>query len=249
MGVKARPVSVKPIPDLIFAPEYRLMRRPEPMGVGKRAMKITLTFDNGPHDEVTPFILDTLAERDVKAAFFVIGEKLENPARRALVDRMRAEGHVVGNHTWSHGTPLGWVDDNAAALAEITRVEPLLNRPQNDAMLFRPSAGGEEMDTRLLSPAAAQHLCDGGYTCVLWNNLPRDWIDPDLWAARALETARTQDWSVVVLHDVWMKAMAHVGPFIDAARAEGATFTNEFPDECLPIMRGKASGNLSQFVS
>ncbi|HEY4345045.1 MAG TPA: polysaccharide deacetylase family protein [Parvibaculum sp.] len=212
-------------------------------------MKITLTFDNGPHEEVTPFILETLAERDVKATFFVIGQRLMKPARRALLHRIRGEGHLVGNHTWSHGTPLGWVADGEAALSEIARVEPLLERPAADPMLFRPSAGGEAMDRRLLSPAAARHLCDGGYTCVLWNNLPRDWIDPDLWAARALETARSQEWSVVVLHDVWMDAMRHVGDFIDEARREGAVFTQDFPEECLPIAGGRAAANLSDYVN
>ncbi|MCE9649970.1 MAG: polysaccharide deacetylase family protein [Parvibaculum sp.] len=211
-------------------------------------LKITLTFDNGPHENVTPYILDTLAERDVKASFFVIGERLREPARKALLHRVRSEGHHVGNHTWSHGTPLGWVADDAAALAEIDRVEPLLERPEADPMLFRPSAGGEAMDGRLLSPAAARHLCDGGYTCVLWNNLPRDWIDPDVWAVRALETARTQSWSVVVLHDVWMSAMRHVGAFIDEARGQGAEFTQDFPDDCLAIVKGRPAKNLSDYV-
>jgi peptidoglycan/xylan/chitin deacetylase (PgdA/CDA1 family) len=212
-------------------------------------MKITLTFDNGPHEKVTPYILDTLAERDVKANFFVIGERLQSSERRALLARIRGAGHLVGNHTWSHGTPLGWVKDDAAALREIDRVEPLLDRPAGDPKFFRPSAGGEAMDRRLLSPAAAKHLCDGGYTCVLWNNLPRDWVDPDLWADRALKTARTQAWSVVVLHDVWMDAMRHVGSFIDTAREAGAEFTRDFPADILPIVAGRPAPNLSDYVS
>src|SRR4051812_43537194 len=59
-----------------------------------------LTFDDGPCPERTPRLLDTLAQWDVKAIFFVVGEAARNQA--ALVRRMAAEGHVVGNHSWSH---------------------------------------------------------------------------------------------------------------------------------------------------
>ncbi|WP_030422891.1 polysaccharide deacetylase family protein [Streptomyces sp. SCSIO 75703] len=59
-----------------------------------------LTFDDGPHPRYTPRILDTLAEYDVRATFFVCGEMAQ--AHPALVARMAEEGHVVGNHTWTH---------------------------------------------------------------------------------------------------------------------------------------------------
>src|SRR5262245_36917907 len=53
----------------------------------KRAPRITLTFDNGPDPEVTPQVLDVLARADVKASFFVLGHKLQHPARRAAAER------------------------------------------------------------------------------------------------------------------------------------------------------------------
>jgi peptidoglycan/xylan/chitin deacetylase (PgdA/CDA1 family) len=61
---------------------------------------MVLTFDDGPDPRYTPDILDTLAEHDVRAMFFVCGERAD--AHRDLVSRMADEGHVVGNHTWSH---------------------------------------------------------------------------------------------------------------------------------------------------
>ncbi|MFE0810323.1 polysaccharide deacetylase family protein [Streptomyces sp. NPDC058848] len=75
--------------------------RSEPiLRVSGRGRIMMLTFDDGPDPRYTPDILDTLAEYDVRATFFVCGEMAEH--NRDLVSRMADEGHVVGNHTWSH---------------------------------------------------------------------------------------------------------------------------------------------------
>ena len=86
---------------------------------------IRLTFDNGPEPEVTPAVLDILARRGIHTTFFVIGEKLRDPARRALAERARAEGHQVGNHTLTHGEPLGR-RGGAEAVHEIEETDALL---------------------------------------------------------------------------------------------------------------------------
>lgn len=65
-----------------------------------RGRTMMLTFDDGPDPRYTPHILDTLAEHDVRATFFVCGEMAD--WNRDLLARMSDEGHVVGNHTWSH---------------------------------------------------------------------------------------------------------------------------------------------------
>ncbi|MEV5843363.1 polysaccharide deacetylase family protein [Streptomyces sp. NPDC051985] len=79
----------------------RLKVRKQPIteidGSGKRMM---LTFDDGPNPNYTPHILDTLAKYDVRAMFFLCGECIV--VNRELVARMADEGHVVGNHTWTH---------------------------------------------------------------------------------------------------------------------------------------------------
>lgn len=61
---------------------------------------MVLTFDDGPDPRYTPHILDTLAEYDVRATFFVCGEMAD--WNRDILARMSDEGHIVGNHTWSH---------------------------------------------------------------------------------------------------------------------------------------------------
>ncbi|GAA2544940.1 polysaccharide deacetylase family protein [Streptomyces fimbriatus] len=65
-----------------------------------RGRIMVLTFDDGPDPRYTPDILDTLARYEVRAMFFVCGEMAAG--NRDLLVRMADEGHVVGNHTWSH---------------------------------------------------------------------------------------------------------------------------------------------------
>ncbi|GGR84690.1 hypothetical protein GCM10010269_24840 [Streptomyces humidus] len=65
-----------------------------------RGRTMVLTFDDGPDSRYTPRILDTLAEYDVHAMFFVCGEMAVDNAD--LLTRMADEGHIIGNHTWSH---------------------------------------------------------------------------------------------------------------------------------------------------
>ncbi|POX61031.1 oligosaccharide deacetylase [Streptomyces sp. Ru62] len=79
----------------------RLKVRKEPiMRVSTSGRHMVLTFDDGPNPAYTPHILDTLAKHDVRAMFFVCGECVVQ--NRELLARMADEGHVVGNHTWTH---------------------------------------------------------------------------------------------------------------------------------------------------
>ncbi|MEJ8672184.1 polysaccharide deacetylase family protein [Streptomyces sp. NBC_01017] len=82
------------------APRRTLIRREPLLSVSGRGRTMVLTFDDGPDPRYTPHILDTLREYDVRAMFFVCGEMAA--ANGDLLARMADEGHVVGNHTWSH---------------------------------------------------------------------------------------------------------------------------------------------------
>jgi peptidoglycan/xylan/chitin deacetylase (PgdA/CDA1 family) len=75
---------------------------------------VALTFDDGPDRRNTPIVLDALKRHGAKATFFLIGEQV--PANPELVRRMAAEGHVVGNHSWSHPYRLS-KDEGASQLA------------------------------------------------------------------------------------------------------------------------------------
>ncbi|MCT9079245.1 polysaccharide deacetylase family protein [Streptomyces fulvoviolaceus] len=82
------------------APARTLVRHEPFLRMSGRGRTMVLTFDDGPDPRYTPHILDTLAEYDVRAMFFVCGEMAVD--NRDLLARMADEGHVVGNHTWSH---------------------------------------------------------------------------------------------------------------------------------------------------
>src|SRR3989440_3424461 len=117
-------------------------------------MDVTLTFDNGPEPAVTPRVLDILEAAGVKATFFVLGSKLADKKRRALAKRAHAEGHWIGNHTWSHAEPLGRLRDASRVVSEIVETQALIDELAHPDRLFRPSGGGGALGPHLLSPVA-----------------------------------------------------------------------------------------------
>jgi peptidoglycan/xylan/chitin deacetylase (PgdA/CDA1 family) len=199
-------------------------------------MNVSLTFDNGPDFESTPHVLDALRERSITATFFVVGKQLRDPRNAALLDRIRADGHAIGNHSTTHRR-LGELDA-AEAITEIDDTQALIDRTDRHARLFRPPGGGGIINELTMSRGAYEHLRSNGYTCVLWNNLPRDWENADGWSAVALDRLGALDWSVLVLHDPYAKAMRWVPHFLDRALGAGAHFTLDFPNDCTPLRRG-----------
>ena len=145
------------------------------------APTVTLTFDNGPDAEATPLVLYVLRRRGLRATFFVIGNRLEDPALRSLAERADAKGHWIGNHTYSHAGPLGQRTDPAHAEAEIGRTQTL---PQVPTMLELGLAG---------------FVVEGWWALYLPAAAPREVVDrinaaTNAWlrSAEALETLRNQ---------------------------------------------------------
>ncbi len=200
--------------------------------------KVTLTFDNGPDPVVTPHVLDCLALHNVKATFFVIGSNLAEPGREAIARRASEAGHLIGNHTYSHKTPLGELDA-AAALSEFERAEQALEWLDQPVRLFRPYGRRGALGRHLLHPAVVERLQSGGYTCVLWKSVLGDWMNPDTWMGKALAECRDNPWSMVVLHDIPSGAMSRLSEFIRRLKQEGAELTQEYPPDCVPIVSGK----------
>jgi len=207
-------------------------------------MEICLSFDNGPEPEATPLVLDVLARRGLRASFFPIGQKLRDPPRRALAERAFAEGHRIGNHTLTHGLPLGQ-RGGAEAVAEITEAEALLG-PLNRERLFRPNGGGGALGPHLLNVSALRHLRAEAYTLVLWNAVPADFRDPEGWPAVALAQCRAMQGTVLlVLHDLPNGAMRHLDAFLGQLVAAGARFTADVPASCTPLRHGLPTCDLA----
>jgi peptidoglycan-N-acetylglucosamine deacetylase len=201
--------------------------------------RVTLTFDNGPTKGVTDFVLDQLAARDVHATFFVVGTKIEGADGHALIERAHAEGHWVGNHTLTHSTPLALFVDPADVDHEIDRTQALIGGLAHPDRLFRPYSSGGVIDRRLLGAHGRQRLLDDGFTCCLWNCLPRDWLEPEQWVETCLAMIESTEWAVVVVHDLPTGAMTHLPRFLDAVASAGIEIVQEFPDSCVPIRRGE----------
>jgi len=211
---------------------------------------LTLSFDNGPEPDITPGVLDLLARENIHSTFFVIGDKIADPARRRLAGRARAEGHWIGNHSMHHKVPLGEATDAAAAAREeIDGMQALLGDLVHPDRLFRPYGRGGAIGPHLLSRAALERLTAGGYTMVLWNSVPRDWAEPEAWVETALAQCRAQAWTLMVLHDLPTGAMRHLERFIGLAREAGARLRQDFPPECVPIVRGKPAQPLAAWVN
>lgn len=214
------------------------------------ALRITLSFDNGPEPDVTPAVLDVLQRRGLRATFFVLGHKLADRACHAIAHRAHAEGHWIGNHTWSHARPLGeCADEPGHAVSEIGRTQALIGALAHPAKLFRPFGDGGRIGPHLLSGEAADHLVAGFHTCVLWNAVPRDWEDEDGWPAIALAQCGAVPHALLVLHDLPRASLRHLDRFLGLAADRGATFVQDMPDACVLIREGVPTRPLTPFVT
>lgn len=200
--------------------------------------KITLTFDNGPTPGVTDRVLDALAQRQMSAMFFVVGQNVHAPAGRRLIVRAVREGHRIGNHSYTHGLPLGELSP-AQTVDEISRTQTLLDDFTDVDRYFRPWGTEGALERRCLNQTAVDYLIAEKYTCVLWNSVPRDWADPGGWVSRALGDTRSHRHTVVVLHDLPTGAMEQLPRFLDELTHSGVEVTTQLPNECVPIDCGR----------
>jgi peptidoglycan-N-acetylglucosamine deacetylase len=176
---------------------------------------VCLTFDDGPHPEHTPRVLDALAQHRITATFFVVGEAAERHPE--LLRRIAAEGHLLANHSWSHALP---EEIDAATLAdEVARTSALISAHTGVApTLFRPPHGK-------LTAEGLVRLWGAGQTVVLWTVDPRDYLPGSAEEVRAfLALHRYRGGDVVLLHDVHEQAARLVPLIADAVRARGLRF-------------------------
>jgi len=207
---------------------------------------LTLSFDNGPTPEVTPHVLDVLCRHRVKSTFFVIGQKVAQ--QKALTERAHAEGHWIGNHTWSHSVPFGLMTPDAA-ISEFDRTQQAIGSLLHRHRFFRPYGQGGNLDNRLLSRAVLEYLARETATIVLWSALPRDWNDPDGWVERALAQIAAQPWSLMVLHDLPTGAMRHLDRFLGLVADRGGRVRQDFPPDCLPMIDGRLTQPLDRYLA
>ena len=210
---------------------------------------VALSFDNGPDPDATPIVLEVLRRRGLRATFFVLGKWIADPARRRLAEQAHAEGHWIGNHTFTHGGPLGRREDPGHAEAEIGRTEGLIGALAHPDRLFRPVGGGGRLGPHLLSAEARDHLAASGATVVTWSVVTQDWEDPEGWPERGMARCLAQEAPLLVLHDIPNGGMRHLDAFLGRLADAGATFRQEVPEDCILMRRGVAEPDLDAYVT
>jgi len=147
--------------------------------------ELYLTFDDGPHIEVTPLILDILKDFEAKATFFCVGENiLKNPK---IYQRILDEGHQVGNHTFSHNN--GWSNSNVDYFKSYLKCQELTKTD-----LFRPPYGR-------ISPKQYQ-LIKKRTKIIMWTVLSGD-FDSSNSTEKCIENVQSgiKNGSIIVFHD------------------------------------------------
>lgn len=183
-----------------------------------RAKCIALTFDDGPNTKYTPRVLSTLRQEGVQATFFLVGSRVAG--REALVRQMVADGHEVGNHSWSHRklTQL----KPAQIRGEFERTQQIIVRAGAPVpTLFRPPYGA-------INSAVIANI---PVTLALWNIDPEDWrlTEPKQLVAHIVGHA--QNGRVILLHDtdpVTADALAQTIRALKARHYHIVTFSQLF---------------------
>lgn len=182
-------------------PRSRLMTHGPSRVLEGQPSEIVLTFDDGPHPEHTPRVLDSLAEARARGTFFIVGERAEQFPE--LIRRIVEEGHELGNHTWTHSEPSQ--TSAAVFLDEIARTRRLIqDLTGRDCRLTRPPKGS-------LTVGKALGLWRQQQTIALWNSDPKDFSMADEAAmSRWLSGYQPQSGDIVLLHDNHSRAAAAV---------------------------------------
>jgi peptidoglycan/xylan/chitin deacetylase (PgdA/CDA1 family) len=176
---------------------------------------IALTFDDGPEASVTDKILDILSNNNIRASFFLTGQKIAG--NEQIIRRMAAEGHIIGNHSYSHSNLFGFlstkrvIEDlqrNSYLIKDVSGVEP---------RLFRPPFG-------VTNPHIAKAARFLNLSVIGWNIRSLDTLGrkPEKTVNRVIKRLRAG--SIILLHDNRDHAPEILEEVIRGAREKGFNF-------------------------
>lgn len=176
---------------------------------------IAMTYDDGPHPQNTPRLLDMLRERNIKATFYVIGRSVNMYPH--IVRRIVAEGHEIGNHTWTHrkltalsNSQVRWeMNKTRDAIVAACGVQP---------RTMRPPYGALRQNQR------AWIYKEYGYPTVLWNVDPEDWRRPGVSVVTSRIVSRTRNGSIVLAHDLHKPTVDAMPGTLDGLLRRGFKF-------------------------
>ncbi len=173
--------------------------------------KIALTFDDGPHPYYTEQLLDGLRERGVKATFFVTGEHAK--LHPEVIARMNEEGHLIGNHTYSH---MQLSNKNRDAFREelIRTNEVIKEITGEDVLYVRPPYGtwDKNFETELnMFP-------------VLWTVDPLDWCSSNVAGITSKVVDQVEENDIILMHDYYDSTVTAALNIIDQLQQQGYSF-------------------------
>ena len=176
---------------------------------------IAMTFDDGPSPETTPRLLDILKQRNIKATFFMIGQNAErNPT---IVQRILAEGHEIGNHSWTHPQLSKLPDDRVtdeinktqAAIKSASGYTPVLLRPPYGAITARQKDWIEKQF---------------GLSVIMWSVDPFDWKRPGASVIEQRILAGARPGAIILSHDIHKQTVDAMPATLDALAEKGFKF-------------------------
>ena len=196
------------------------LRQYNALYIGDVSQKVIyLTFDAGYESGYTASILDTLRDKQVPAAFFIVGHYIEKEP--GLTRRMAEEGHIVGNHTFHH-PDMSKIESPDAFRKELQSLDALYNETTGLEMskFYRPPQGKYSLDN-------LKHAKELGYKTIFWSLAYVDWIEgkqPSREQAFSKLLPRIRPGAVVLLHNTSRTNMEILPELIDKWRAEGYSF-------------------------
>lgn len=172
---------------------------------------VALTFDDGPRRGSTDVLLNGLKERGAAATFFLVGEEIEG--NEELVARMGAEGHQIGNHTWSHQR------------LETASTETITNEITRTDQAIGSILGGSGYWLRLPYGLLPEEARDQIRVPVIkWSVDPRDWESREKWAVVNAVMEAVQPGSIILLHDIYPASVEAALEIVDRLQAQGYWF-------------------------
>lgn len=172
---------------------------------------VAITFDDGPSGMYTEQLLDGLKQRGVKATFFLIGENIEG--REKIVKRMYEEGHIIGNHTYSHVELTKM--EYGECQAEIEKTNVLIESITGQRVKYiRPPCG--TWDEKL--------LYDINMEPVFWDIDPVDWNTRDVSAMVEKVVSSVRDRDIILFHDIYDTSVTAALEVIDRLKSMGYVF-------------------------
>src|ERR1700760_1863656 len=176
---------------------------------------IAMTFDDGPSAENTPRLLEMLKQRNIKATFFLIGQNVvSNPD---LVRRILADGHEIGNHSWTHPQLSKLSDDRVTA--EITQTQDAIKDASGfTPRLLRPPYGA-------ITPRQREWVENRfGLNIILWSVDPLDWKKPGASVITQRILSQVRPGAIVLSHDIHKQTVDAMPATLDGLIAKGYKF-------------------------